>query len=513
MAKTKKKDLEKDFSNLLEMSRKVHTLRGISALLEWDKETYMPPGAALARAEQLELVASLIYQEQTSPRYAKALSKLIDIQTGNICDKSLPAQQKAALREWREDYVRLKALPQSFVEEFARLTGEASHVWVEARENDSFTRFAPYLDKIVQLCRKKAELLGYEDHPYDALLDCFEPGMRTKTLDPLFKKLRKPLTKLVQDISTARQIDNSFLFGRFSHKKQLDFSHKLLADMGYPKEFGRLDFSAHPFSTAMHATDSRVTTRIHHSGLLSNILSTLHEGGHSLYELGLPRDFWGSPLGEAVSMGIHESQSRWWECLIGLSKPFWKHFLPPLKQQFPKQLEGVPLNRFYRAINKVEADLIRVEADEVTYCLHVMLRYELERDMIAGTLAVRDLPEAWNEKMQNYLGIIPPNNSNGCLQDVHWSIGAIGYFPSYALGNLYSAQFFEAFTKEHPNWEKRLEKGELLFIKTWLNEKIHLHGRTYPAEDLVKRVSGKSLSATPYINYLNNKYSEVYKLG
>lgn len=506
----KTKTSQELYDQLFTLSRRIHTLGGISSLLNWDKDTYMPPGAAAARAEQMELIASIIHKEHTAPAYVKALSQLIDLETGTLIAQKLKHEQKAALREWRRDYLKLKALPKAFVEEWAHITSQASHVWAYARKTDSYSHFAPYLDRIIQLAKRKADFLGYEEHPYDSLVDHYEPEMTKAKLDKLFKQLKAPLTALVHRLSSCEPIDDSFLFGRFSENKQISFSHKLLEAMGYPKEHGRMDFSAHPFCMAAHATDNRLTTRLHHSSLMSNILTVLHEGGHSLYELGLPQEAWGSPMGQAVSMAIHESQSRWWETRIGLSKSFWKHFLPELQQSFPKQLKEVTLDRFYRAINRVNPDFIRVEADEVTYCLHVMLRYELEVALIEGSLAVRDLPAAWEEKMQNYLGITPPNNRLGCLQDMHWSVGAIGYFPTYALGNLYAAQFFEAFEEEHPKWQKHVSKGELFFVKDWLGQNIHSHGRTYRSEDLAKRLTKKRLSAKPYLDYLENKYGSIY---
>lgn len=502
--------IPKEFAAVLAHSKKIGLLDGISYLLEWDQETYMPSGAAEIRSEQVQLVADLIHKERTGKDFTKALSKLIDLDSGKVLIPGLSLPQKAALREWRRDYLHAKALPKAFVSEFAKLTSGAMALWGKARKKNDFKAFAPTLEKIVSMCRKKTDYLGYEQHPYDALLDCFEPHMTTKELDQIFPPLQKSITALLKKINSCKQVDNSCIHGKFSPEKQLQFCHTLLKAMGYDLNKGRMDISNHPFSLALHPTDSRITTRIHPSSLIECISAVMHEGGHSLYEMGLMPEYFGSPLSEATSLGIHESQSRFWETRIGLSKPFWKHFYPSLLQTFPKKLEDVSLEQFYKAINKVTPSPIRVEADEVTYSLHVILRYEIEKELITGALKVKDIPERWNSMMQKYLGITPKTNREGCLQDIHWSVGGFGYFPTYALGNLYASHFFSAFEKEHPDWEKKVGKGELLFIKGWLNEKIHKFGRTYSASELAEKVSGKKLSQKSYVDYLTKKYSAIY---
>jgi carboxypeptidase Taq len=417
------------------------------------------------------------------------------------------------LREWRKDYLQDTALPSKFVEEFAQLTSQSINVWRKAKKENAFHQFAPFLERIVQMSRKKAEYLGYDKHPYDALLDLYEPGMTTKKISALFTELREGLTPFLKKVTSAKQVNDAFLFGDWETAKQMEFSHQLLEAMGYDKNKGRLDFSTHPFSSSAHPTDSRITTRIHPSSLVSNISVVLHEGGHSLYEMGLPEEEYGSPLGDARSMGVHESQSRLWETRVGLSRGFWQHFLPILKETFKgSPLDAVSLDNFYKAINKVEPSFIRVEADELTYPLHVILRFELEKALIEGSMSVREIPEAWNERMEKYLGITPSTNAEGCLQDIHWSMGGFGYFPSYTLGNMYAAHLFEGLEKDHPDWEKRIAKGELSFIKAWLHDKIYQHGRRFPTEELLKRATGQSFSVEPYLNYLQNKYAAIYKL-
>lgn len=502
---------EQDYQKLYELSKHARVLQGIMSILDWDQETYMPAGSAPIRAEQLKTMAGLIHREKTSRKFSNALSKLIDISTGKMKAKGLSPAQIAAVKEWRRDYLHDTALPSKFVEEFAKVSSQAIIAWRTAKKDNAFQQFAPFLDRIVGLCRKKADLLGYKDHPYDALLDQYEPDVKTREVSTLFSKLRETLTPMIKKMA-QQPVDDQFLFGKWDHAKQMAFSQKLLDAMNYDSNLGRVDFSSHPFSSASHPTDSRITTRIHPTSLISNIFVILHEAGHALYEMGLPQDEYGTPLGDARSLGVHESQSRWWETRIGMSRPFWQYFFPLLKETFKGQLDHITLDTFYRAINKVEPSFIRVEADEVTYPLHVVLRFELEKALIEGSLNVREVPEAWNAKMEEFLGIVPSTNTEGCLQDIHWSMGAFGYFPTYTLGNLYAAHLFEAFAKDHPNWEQLVAAGELKFIKLWLHEKVYQHGKRYGTQELLKQATGHDFSADPYLHYLKKKYSSLYKL-
>jgi carboxypeptidase Taq len=506
------KQAPQEYEKLLNLSRKTSVLSGISSLLSWDQETHMPTGSAMIRAEQMECMAEIIHKERTSKPFVTALGKLINIDTGEIQAKNLHLSQKAALTQWRRDYLKAVALPKRFVSKFARTACESINTWRQAREENDFKLFAPCLQKIIDLNKQKAEYFGYTDHPYDALLDEFEPEMKTKEVNKIFSSIKKPITKLLKNILQAKQVNDSFIHGKFSQKKQLEFSELLLEDMGFDHNFGRMDLSTHPFSSSCHPTDSRLTTRVHPTALMSSLMATLHEGGHSLYEMGLPTNQYGSPLCQAVSLGIHESQSRWWETRIGMSKPYWKHYLPLLKKTFKGKFDRVTLDKFYMALNKVQPSLIRVEADEVTYPLHVILRFEIEKALIEGSLKVEDIPEAWNSKMEKMMGITPSNYKEGCLQDVHWSMGAFGYFPTYTLGNMYCSQFFIAFENEHPNWEKKVAKGELAFIKDWLSDNVYQHGRRYSSHELIKKATGKKFSEKPYVSYLNDKYSAIYNL-
>lgn len=508
----KKSPIQKNYDNLHAISKHTRVLSGIAQLLDWDHETFMPSAAGGIRAEQLKVMAGIIHKEKTGKKFVNALSKLIDIKTGKLLAKELSQAQQASLQEWRREYIKEVCLPGSFVEEFAQISSQAITAWRSAKEENAFQHFAPFLEKIVVLNRRKADYIGYSEHPYDALLDNYEHETSTKEVDALFKDLGLSLNKLLKHIRSAKQVDDSFLCGEFDVNKQMEFGKAILKDLGYDLSKGRLDVSAHPFSSSFHPTDSRITTRIHPNLPMSNIFSVIHECGHSLYEMGLPQEEYGTPLGEAISLGMHESQSRWWETRIGRTKPFWKFYLPKFKALFKKQLENVSLEDFYRAINKVEPSLIRVEADEVTYSLHVILRFEIEKKLIEGTLSVRDLPEAWNSKMKELLGVVPKTNAEGCLQDIHWSMGAFGYFPTYALGNMYASHIFETFEKSFPNWESRVETGEFLFIKEWLNENIHQHGKRYSSKELLKKVTGKSFSAKAYTNYLTDKYKNIYSI-
>lgn len=504
--------MQKKYQKLLEISKHTQTLNGIQQLLDWDQETCMPEGAAAFRAEQLKVLSGIIHKQKVGRKFANALSQLIDIETGEVVN-GLDDAQIAAVKEWRRDYLIEKALPQKFVEEFTFLTSCAMQAWREAREENKFEKFAPFLQKIVDKVRKKAELIGYQEHPYDALADLFEPGIKTKQISEVFDGLKKSNTELLKKIVSSKKIDDSFLYGKYPQDKQLELSKLLLKEMGFDFKNGRMDLSTHPFSSSFHPTDSRVTTRIAPDFAFSCISTILHEGGHSLYEMGLPVEKYGSPLGEAVSLGVHESQSRWWETRIGLSRSFWKYFLPKVQQTFPEELKGIEFEKFYRAINKVEPSFIRVEADEVTYPLHVILRFELEKGLLEGSLKVKEIPQAWNAKMEELLGIKPKTDQEGCLQDVHWSMGALGYFPTYALGNLFAAQFFASFAKDHPDWESKVEKGDLYFIKEWLNKNIHRHGRRWRSLDLIKKVSNKPFSEADYGDYLATKYSAIYSLS
>ncbi len=500
------------YEKLTKLSKEIKILNGISSVLNWDQETYMPREGGEIRGEQLSLLASLSHKKLTSKLFQNTLGELIDLKSGRVLAKKLSTRQKAALKMWRRDFNRATALPNRFVSQFTKLIVKGVEVWKEAKPKEDYKSFAKILKQIVEACRQKAEYIGYKAHPYDALLDEYEPGATTKEIEQLFTGLAKRTRALLQEMASKPQVDNSFLSGNFPHDKQLHFGKLILKAMGYDFAKGRLDLSAHPFSSSSHPTDSRITTRIHPESLVSNILACLHEGGHSLYDMGVPKEEYGTPLGEALSLGIHESQSRFWETRIGQSLPFWEHFFPKLQAEFPEKLKKVSLEQFYRGLNLVEPSFIRVEADEVTYSLHVILRFEIEKALIENSLNVDDIPDVWNEKMKHYLGITPKTLKEGCMQDIHWPWGAFGYFPSYTLGNLYSACLFEKFEKDHTDWKKKVREGNLIFIKDWLGEKVHRHGREFLSRELIENATSAPFSEAPYSDYLENKYKEIYRL-
>ncbi|MDE3056173.1 MAG: carboxypeptidase M32 [Verrucomicrobiota bacterium] len=496
------------FGKLATLSKEIHTWQSILSLLHWDQETYLPQGGIVPRSEQIAQLSHLIHQKRTAPAFRRELGEWVDLKTGRIKKKGLSFRERSALAEWHRDWLRDTRLPASFVKKFSELTAQASNVWAEAKRQNNFSLFAPFLEKIVAYNQKKAELLGFEKHPYEALLLTYEPSLSARAIEKIFAELEKGLRPLLNSLLDAISPDTSFLEKRVGDDKQWALGELLASKLPLDPSYSRLDRSVHPFSTAMHPQDSRITTRILPNRFLSNLLAILHEAGHSLYEMGLPAEEFGTPLGEAVSLSIHESQSRFWETFIGLSLPFWKFFYPFVQEAIP-HLQKVPLLAFYRGIHRVHPSFIRIEADEVTYPLHILLRFDLEKRLIDGTLRVNDLPEAWNQKMHSLLGITPSHAGEGCLQDIHWSLGSFGYFPTYALGNLFAAQFFQTFTKEHRDWEKRVEKGDLLFIRDWLRKNIHSLGKTYSGEELLERVTGAPLSAKPYCAYLQAKYKNL----
>ncbi len=497
------------YDKLLDLSKAIQVFGSIRGLLEWDQETMMPPMGESIRAEAFAATASHIHKLKTGLKFTHLLSQLIDLDSGEVLSHEMDHSQKAVLRELRRDHLRAIKLPPSFVKTFAHTCAAGYHAWVKARKEKKFSLFAPQLDKIISLCRKETDLLGYSGHPYDALLDLYEPELKTAELTPLLSRLETALHPLVKELVEKTAFDTDCIKGRFSAEKQLQMGKDLLYKMGLDPQACRLDTAVHPFCSGLHPLDTRMTTRIDPEDITYSLFSVMHEGGHALYNAGLPEKDFGSPVCESVSLGIDESQSRWWETLVGLSLPFWEYFYPQLQKVFPEPFEKLPLRDFYKAINTVKPTLIRTESDEATYNLHIILRYNLERKLIEGSLKVKEIPEMWNAEMQRLLGIAPPSDDLGCLQDIHWSSGGFGYFPTYALGNLYASQFMAAFAKERPNWEEEIRKGELAPLRQWQKENIHRWGRTYTPPELVKKVTGSPLSEEPFIAYLTKKYRSL----
>ena len=485
----------------------VADIKSAIAMLHWDQEVYMPKKAAPGRGQQLATLSGLQHRLFTDAALGDLLYQLRDSQD------SLSQDERKLVDETLYDYERAKKLPESFVETFAAEQSKAYEVWVEARRTSEFTLFQPNLERIVELLRQKADYMGYEGTPYNALLEDFERGMRADVLTELFSQLAARQSALVTRIMDSGQApETPWLNQNWYRKPQWELTLRVLKDVGYDLEAGRQDESVHPFTTNFDLYDVRVTTRISRSDLFSGLTSSLHECGHALYEQGFLHEDRRTPLAEAPSLAIHESQSRLWENLIGRSLPFWQGYLPVLKKYFPNQLDHVDVQIFHRAINRVEPSLIRVEADECTYNLHIILRYEIERALIEGSMRVADVPAVWNQKMEQYLGVHVKKDSEGCLQDIHWSHGAMGYFPTYTLGNLYAAQLFESIRKAIPDLDSQVREANFEPLLTWLREHVHRHGRRKMAAEIIRDCTGAEPSIEPFMAYLETKYGALYGL-
>jgi len=480
-----------------------------AALLNWDQQTQMPPAGAEARAHQLGTLSKIAHQMHV----AEETGRLIEAAAADLDGAGYDSDEAAFVRVARRDYEQATRLPPEFVAEVSRVTALAHEVWVKARAENKFEDFRPSLEKVFDLARQAAEYLGYTDHIYDALLDQYEPGMKTAHARAIFDELKKDLVPLVHAISERLDaVDDACLHQEFDEDKQRDFTYEVIRKLGYDFNRGRVDRTVHPFATNFSINDVRITTRYDRGFLNPALFGTLHETGHALYELGVDPALERTPLANGSSLGVHESQSRLWENLVGRSRGFWKHFYSKLQQVFPAQLGRVGLDTFYRAINKVQPSLIRVEADEVTYNLHVMLRFELEQEILEGKVRIVELPDIWDARMQAYLGVTPPSDMLGVLQDVHWSSGLIGYFATYALGNLMSVQLWDKALGDAPDIPAHIERGEFDALREWLRQNVHRHGRKYMPDELVRRITGKGIQSQPYMRYLQRKYGEIYGL-
>ena len=502
MTETKNDTIEKLRKRLATVS----DLGSANGLLAWDQQTYMPKGGVEGRAETMATLSRLAHEH------------FVDAETGALLDAAGnldPASEDGALvRRARRDYERSTRLPSRLVEEMTRAEGLAEPAWVEARAASDFGLFSPHLEKLLPLQREAAEALGYADHPYDALLDGYEPGATKARLEAMFGELKKGIVPMIRAISEKGAGDGraEVLRGGFDEAVQERFGEEVATAFGYDWDRGRQDRTVHPFCINFGPDDVRITTRFDPEWLSPALFGTMHETGHALYEQGVDPRYARTPLSGGTSMGIHESQSRMWENLVGRSRGFWSHYYPGLQEAFPEPLRGVDAERFYRAINAVSPSEIRVEADEVTYNLHILLRFELEVALIQGSPAVADLPEAWNAKMEEYLGVTPTSDATGVLQDVHWSAGLFGYFPTYTIGNVLSVQFFEEAVKARPEIPDDIQSGEFSALLHWLREDIHRHGSRYLPHEVVERVTGRPLAAAPYLRYLQTKFGELYGL-
>ncbi|HET6991679.1 MAG TPA: carboxypeptidase M32 [Bacteroidia bacterium] len=474
-----------------------------ASLLSWDQETYMPAGSAALRARQQSTLAGISHDMATNEELGKLLEQLEK-------DNSLDEKQKANVKQTLKDYRKAKKYTRAFVEEMSSCVSEAFNAWQEAKSKSDFNIFAPKLKKLVELKRKECEMLGYKEKAYDALLDLHEPGLTTKDVEELFTEVRKALVPFVKNIAEKPLHSNALLHKSYNKGQQWDFSVHVLREMGFDFNHGRQDISVHPFTINFGAQDVRVTTRIDEFNLSDCVTGTIHEGGHALYEQGLPDSEYGLPSGEAVSLGIHESQSRLWENNVGRSSVFWKGQFTELKKYFPEQLKNSSAEEIFSAINVVQPSLIRINADELTYHFHVMIRFEVEKELFENKIQVEDIPAFWNQRYKDYLGIDVPKDSEGCLQDVHWSHGSFGYFPTYSLGSFYAAQFFAKAKKDIPSLEKEIESGNFSSLLNWLRENIHRHGRQFEAKELCERVTGEKLNFNYFMEYAKEKYGKLY---
>ncbi|MBX6311620.1 MAG: carboxypeptidase M32 [Isosphaeraceae bacterium] len=495
------------YDELIRRTREQALLGSCSALLGWDEQTYMPRGGAEHRGHQMALLAGLRHERATDPRLGELLAAVEG--TDLVADPESP--EAVNVREIRRSYDRQTRLPRSLVEELARTTTIAQQEWVTARRENDFPRFRPWLERVMDLKRQEAEYLGYDEVAYDALLDEYEPGARSRDLAALFDALRLELVPLATAIASApRRPDVVILHREYPIDRQRLFGETAAAAVGFDFERGRLDTSAHPFCTGIGPGDCRLTTRYDPHDFGQAFFGILHEVGHGLYEQGLDPEHHGTPMGEAVSLGVHESQSRLWENAVGRSRAFWIYWFPLARQIFREALRDVSLDQFHFAVNHVEPSLIRVEADEVTYNLHILIRFELERALLSGDLPVGDVPGAWAEKYQQYLSLTPPNDTAGCLQDIHWSAGLVGYFPTYTLGNLYAAQFFAQATAELGDPGPAFARGEFAPLLAWLRDRIHRHGQRFRSAALVERVTGRPPDHRPLLQALRSNYGMLY---
>jgi carboxypeptidase Taq len=501
-------DPETKLNELTAILNEVADLKNTGDLLGWDQQTYMPPGGAVNRGYQLATLAKLMHIKFTDPEVGELLEELQPWAAELDPDSDEARLVKVTQRE----YDKRTRVPSEFMAEFTKTTSDAHLVWQQARQEDDFSKFLPNLEKIIDLRRQYADFFKPYDHVYDPLLDDFEPGLKTADVQEIFNTLRPQQVELLKAIAESPQVDDSFLHQPFDEGKQEEFGIEVITKYGYDWDRGRQDRAAHPFTTNFGIDDVRITTRFLPDYLGSALFSTMHEAGHAIYEQGVAPELNRTPLAKGTSLAVHESQSRMYENILGRSYGFWTHFYPRLQEFFPAQLEGVGLDSFYKGINKVEPSLIRVEADEATYNLHIMLRLELEIAMMEGSLEANDLPEAWNSRMEEYLGLTPPNDADGVLQDVHWSSGYLGYFSTYALGNLISAQLWEKVNQDIPDLADQIRRGVFDDLTGWMREKIHRHGSKFEPQELIERVTGSKIDPAPYMRYLTSKYSDVYGL-
>ena len=478
------------------------------ALLDWDQQTYMPPGGAENRGHQLATLQKITHDKLVSDE----IGRLLDDLAPYVAQLNPDSFEARLVKVCRRDYRRESKVPGEWVAQFAMATTAAYKAWGQARANNDFPSFQPHLEHILDLERSYAGFFSPYTHIYDPLLERFEPGMKTSEVKAIFEQLRPLQVELIQQITSRPQVDDSFLHQAFDVQKQWEVGVEFITNMGFDWQRSRQDKTLHPFTTSFGWGDVRITTRLQPNFLNAGLFGTLHEAGHAMYGMGSDISLDRTPLYGGASSGFHESQSRMCENLIGRSLPFWQLFYPRLQQVFAAQLGNVPLQSFYKGINKVQPSFIRVEADEATYNLHIMLRMELEMALMQDQLAVRDLPDAWRSLFQQYVGTVPPDDTHGVLQDVHWSAGLIGYFPSYALGNMIGAQLWERLNSDIPDLAGQIRRGDFSGWRGWLHEHIHKFGAMFEPQELIQRTTGSKIDPAPYLRYLSQKYNEIYAL-
>lgn len=503
--------MQEKLNELRTRLREVDDLQSAVSVLNWDQSTYMPPAGAAARGRQMATLSRIAQEKFTDPAVGRLLDELEPYVERELDYESDDA---SLVRVTRRDYERSVKVPPAFTAAFYQHIAVSYNEWAESRPTNDFARVQPYLEKSLDLSRQLADFFPGYEHVADPLIAFSDYGMSVSTIRPLFDELRQRLAPLTEKI-VSQEVDDSFLHRTFPEEKQLAFGRRVIERYGYDFNRGRQDKTHHPFMTTFALDDVRITTRVKENNLNEALFSTLHEAGHALYELGIDHALEATPLASGASSGMHESQSRLWENQVGRSLPFWRHFYPQLQDTFPNQLGDVSLEQFYRAVNKVQRSLIRTDADEVTYNLHVMLRFELELQLLEGNLAVADLPDAWHARYERDLGVRAPDDRDGVLQDVHWFGGIVGgAFQGYTLGNVLAAMFYAQALKAHPEITSEIEEeGRFDALHNWLRENIYRHGAKFTTGEMVQRVTGGSLTVEPYFDYLNKKFGEIYDLG
>ena len=503
------KNMRENYDSLVGRLEEIGRLGHVMGIMHWDQEVIMPPGGAESRAGQLATLAGIIHEKTTDSSSEKWLDQLEDCPEAHF-----NAYEWCNIREARREYDRETKVPKELVQEIAELGSKGHQIWVQARKDNKFSDFTGVLTRLIELKKQWAHHINPDQHPYDVNMDVYERGFSMAQADPLFARLKSELIPLIKAIQESfYQPDCSFMAGHFPIKKQEQLGKKISSDIGFSFNQGRMDVSVHPFCGGGDATDVRITTRYREDNFVESLYAVIHETGHGLYEQGRMSELRSLPVSESLTTGIHESQSLFWERMIAQQKSFCSHYLDLFCETFPESLNGVDAQTFYEGINASKPSFIRVEADEVTYPMHVIIRYEIEKGLFDGTVAVDQLPEIWNNKMEEYLGVRPPSDRLGVLQDVHWSGGSFGYFPSYTLGAMYAVQFYNSLKKTNLNLEEEIERGNFSPIKNWLNKNIHSQGRLYSTEDLMRKVTGEPLNPEYFISYLKEKYHKIYRVN